>query len=199
MSLARARAAMLEDLRRPVIGRDQDIGERLVVAQQHVEARAQALDQVGFEQQRLGLGLGGDEFQRHRAGDHARDARVVGRRPRVVGDALLDVLGLADIEHLAFGVDHAVDAGPGWRVLDGARNRGAAGGERAGTAPLPVRARAARALAPRRRAARLSDRCRSWCRSWPIDSAARVPLPDSDYSKQPLKIDGKHKHRVPCS
>src|SRR5262249_33177266 len=38
-----AGAAVLEDLRRPVVAGDQYIRERLVVAQQHVEARAQPL------------------------------------------------------------------------------------------------------------------------------------------------------------
>jgi hypothetical protein len=40
-------------------------GKRFVVAQQHVVRRAEALDQLRFEQQRLGLGVGGDD--RHRA------------------------------------------------------------------------------------------------------------------------------------
>ena len=60
----RLRAAMLQDLRRPVIAGDQDVGKRLVVAQQHVEARPQLLDQIGFEQQRLGLGGGRDDLDR---------------------------------------------------------------------------------------------------------------------------------------
>ena len=101
VALARARAAMLEDLRRPVIRRDEDVGKRLVVAQQHVEARPQPLDQVGLEQQRLGLGRGRDEFDRRGRRDHARDARVVAGRPRIGEDALLDVLRLADVEHVA--------------------------------------------------------------------------------------------------
>src|SRR5882724_8811730 len=41
------RAAMLEDLRRPMIAGDQNIGKRLVVAELHVEARPELLDQVG--------------------------------------------------------------------------------------------------------------------------------------------------------
>ena len=136
MARPRARAAMLEDLRRPVIRRDQDVGKRLVVAQQHVEARAQPLDQIGFEQQRFGLGLGGDELHRRRRRDHAHDAAVVAGRPRIGGDPLLDVLRLADVEHVALGVDHAIDAGRRRRVLDRARDRGAAGGERAGRASV---------------------------------------------------------------
>ena len=41
----------------------------------------------------------------------------VAREPRVVRDALLEVPRLADVEHLALGVDHAVDAGAVRRVL----------------------------------------------------------------------------------
>ena len=142
MAGPRARAAMLEDLRRPVIRGDQDIGKRLVVAQHHVEARPQPLDEVGFEQQRLGLGAGDDEFQRAGRGDHAFDAGVETGRPRIGGDALLDVLGLADIEHVAARIDHAVDARPRRRVLEITR-RWRRGRRRAN--PAPRRSRALRA------------------------------------------------------
>ena len=155
---------MLEDLRRPVVGRDQDVGKRLVVAQQHVEARPQPLDQIGFQQQRFGLGLGGDEFHRHRARDHAHDAAVVPGRPRIGGDPLLDVLRLADVEHLALRIDHAIDAGRRGRVLDRARDRGAAGRQRAGPLPLLAPARAAPARRPR--GGRWPGRCLWACRSW---------------------------------
>src|SRR6185503_16172490 len=73
----------------------------------------------------------GDEFERDRAGDHARDARVIGVGARVGGEPLLDVLGLADIEHLALAVDHAIDAGRGGRELEVARDGGTAGRQRA--------------------------------------------------------------------
>ena len=55
---------MLGDLReRMVLGQHQPrIG--FVVAQHDVEARLQALDEVGLEQQRLGLGMGGDDLHR---------------------------------------------------------------------------------------------------------------------------------------
>jgi hypothetical protein len=132
MALPRPRTAMLENLRRPVIRGDQDIGKRFVVAQQHVEARPQALDQIGLEQQRLGLGRRGDELHRHRRRDHPRDTRVISDRPRIAGDALSDALGLADIKHLAFRIDHAIDAGAGRGMLDGARDRGPAVGQGAG-------------------------------------------------------------------
>ena len=109
---------------------DQDIGKRFVVAQRDIEARPQPLDQVGFEQQRLGLGAGDDEFQRAGLRDHALDAGIEAGRPRIGADALLDVLGLADIEHVAAAIDHAIDAGPRRRLFDGVDDGVAAGGER---------------------------------------------------------------------
>ena len=127
VALARARAAVLEDLRRPMVRGDEDVGKRLVVAQQHVEARPQPLDQVGFEQQRLGLGRGGDELHRRGRRDHPLDAGVVPGRPRVGRDPLLDVLRLADVEHLAGRIEHAIDAGRRRRELGVAQQRGAAG------------------------------------------------------------------------
>jgi hypothetical protein len=55
--LRRVRSAVLEDLGELVVAGDQDGRERLVVAQQDIVARLQALDQVGLVQQRLGLGM----------------------------------------------------------------------------------------------------------------------------------------------
>ena len=89
---------------------EQDVGERLVVPHQHVEARPQALDQVGFEQQRLDLGAGDDELHRRGLAHHPADAVGVEAALRVVGDALLQAARLADIEHVAGRVHHAVDA-----------------------------------------------------------------------------------------
>ena len=107
---------MLDQPRRGMAGADEDIGEALVVAQRHVVAGLQLLDEIGLEQQRLGVRFGGDEH--HRAGlrDHARDAARLALGRHIGGDALLDRARLADIEHLALGPDHAVDAGPDRRV-----------------------------------------------------------------------------------
>ncbi len=126
------RPAVLEDLRRPVIGGDQDIGKRLVVAEQHIEARPQPLDQVGLEQQRLGFGRGRHEFERRGGRDHAFDARVIGGRPGIGEDALFYVLRLADIKDLAAGVGHAVDARRIGRELGIVRHRRPSGRKRTG-------------------------------------------------------------------
>ncbi len=123
-------AAMLDDLRRRMIGGDEDIRKRLVVAHQHVEARTQTLDQVRFQQKRFGFGPRGDEFDVMRGRDHPLDARVVACRPRIRCDALPDALGLADIEHVAGGIDHAIDAGRHRSVFRITLDRRAAGRER---------------------------------------------------------------------
>ena len=109
---------MLEDAGRGVVGGEQDVGERLVVPHQHVEARPQALDQIGFQQQRFGLGAGDHEFHRRGLAHHPADAVGVEASLRVVGDALLQAARLADIEHVAGRVHHAVDAGRVGQPLD---------------------------------------------------------------------------------
>ena len=109
-ALAVARAAMLEDLRRPVLARQQDERERLVVPQQHVVARTKALDQVGFQQQRFRLRAHAHEFHGRGVGDHAHDAVGMGARARVAGHTRLQAAGFADVDDGALGVDHPVHA-----------------------------------------------------------------------------------------
>jgi hypothetical protein len=105
-------AAKIGEARKAVAGQQQ-IGVGLVVAEQDVEARLQPLDQVVFQQQRLGLGA------RHRGVDvvdalqHQPDARALVGFLEIAGNALLQVLRLADVQHRAGRVDHAVDAGQG--------------------------------------------------------------------------------------
>ena len=113
-----------------MIGRDHDIGKRLIVAQQHIEARPQPLDQVGFKQQRLGLGAGNDEFERAGRRDHALDAGVEAGRTPIGTNAVADVFCFADIEDVATPIDHAVDAWPGRREFGVTEDGAAAGGER---------------------------------------------------------------------
>jgi len=51
----RLRAAMFDHLGKTVVGAQQDIGIGLVVAQRHVVARLQSLDQIGLKEQRFDL------------------------------------------------------------------------------------------------------------------------------------------------
>ena len=109
---------MLERLRSFVVVADENVREGFVVAQDDVEARLQALDEVGFEQKRLGLAGRDDEL--HRAGerDHARDALGVAAQLGVGGDARLQVARLADVKQFRAFAEHAVDARPGRQAGD---------------------------------------------------------------------------------
>jgi len=111
VSLALAGAAMLDDLWRGMVVGDQDVGEGLVVAQQHVETRAQTLDQVGFQEQGFGFGMRAHELHACRLRDHAGNAVRLTGQSGVADDPFLEAAGLADIKHVTVGVEHAVDAG----------------------------------------------------------------------------------------
>ena len=106
-----ARPAVLDQPRRGMAGADENVREALVVAQRDIVAGLELLDQIGLEQERLGLRFGGDEHHRMGLRDHPRDARRLALGRHVGGDALLDRARLADIEHLALLPDHAIDAG----------------------------------------------------------------------------------------
>ena len=112
---------MFDDLRVVVCASDQNVGEGLVVTQQHVVARHQALDQIRFQQQRLDLGVSRGHLQRHGFGDHALQAAWQLGELRVGGDAPLEAARLADIKRIAPGVEHAVDAGAWRQRLDRTR------------------------------------------------------------------------------
>gem|GEM_PF-2410571 len=103
-------ASMLPDLGRAVVAADHQFGEGLVVAQHHVEAGLQLLDEVGFQQQ--GFGLGGGDHQLHRPGlrHHQADALGVKTPLRILDDALLQRLGLADVQARPVLAIHAIDA-----------------------------------------------------------------------------------------
>ncbi len=127
-----ARAAMLGQLRAALVPGQQNIGKTLVVAHQHVEARLELLDQIGFEQQGLDLGAGRDEDHRRGQGDHPRDAIGVAGQAGIGGDALPDAFGLADIKHRAVLADHAIDARPHRRMFPMRADRPQAPLERGG-------------------------------------------------------------------
>ena len=104
---------------REVVG-EGDLDERvaLVVLEADVEARLEALDEVGLEEERLGdvvdlgdLDIGDPVDARPDDVLAARDGDAALALP-VAPDAVTQALRLADVEHLARGVLHEVDAGP---------------------------------------------------------------------------------------
>ena len=104
-------APVLLDLRKRVFPADEDIGERLVVAQQHVVARLELLDEVLLQEQGLGLGPGREEHHRRRFEDHPGDPRRMPAKTCVVRHARFQVPRLADVEHPVLGIEHPVDTG----------------------------------------------------------------------------------------
>ena len=91
---------------------DVDVGERLVVAQDDVERRPVPLDHVALEQQRLDVARRGHHLEPMRQRHHALQPGAQRRRFGVRGQPLLQGFGLADVQDLALGIEHAVDAGP---------------------------------------------------------------------------------------
>src|SRR3546814_8366655 len=89
---------MLHDPREVVIGTQQDEGEALVIAQMDVERRAEALDQLRLEQQRLGLRIGGDYLHAARLADHTLQSARQPLHLRVIRHPVLERARLADIE-----------------------------------------------------------------------------------------------------
>ena len=87
------------------------LGKALVVAIADIVAGLQPLDQVGFQQQRFGLDCGGDEQHLRRLRHHAGEAVGMHAAAGIGGHALLQALGLADIQHIARRIQHAIDAG----------------------------------------------------------------------------------------
>ena len=103
---------MLQQLREGMVLAQQDVGKALVVAIADIVARLQPLDQVGFQQQRFGLGLAVVTNSISAVSAIMRVRRsLCTAAARVGGDALLQALGLADIEHVARRIQHAIDAG----------------------------------------------------------------------------------------
>src|SRR5262245_53366468 len=109
---------MLQDLRRRVVAGNQDERERLIVPQLYVVARRQPLDEIALQQQRLDLGVRGDDFERRGLRHHALQPVGQAIDLRIGGDSLAQAARLADIERIALGVEHAVDAGTGRQILE---------------------------------------------------------------------------------
>ncbi len=110
-----------------MIAGDQDRGEGFVVAEKDVVAGAKPFDQIRFQQQRLGLGVRGDEFKPVRFRNHPPNAQGLAFGPGIGGDPFLQVLGLADVKDLAFAVEHPINAGLGRQARQqGADRLGAA-------------------------------------------------------------------------
>ncbi len=115
---------MLLDAREGMILAKQDEREAFVVAEKHVVRRPEALDQLRFEKQRFGLGAGGDDRHRPRLRDHALQPLGQLGDLGVIGDPIPERPRLADVEHVAARILHAIDAGVARQRLQNLADRG---------------------------------------------------------------------------
>ena len=108
-ALLPVRAAVLADLRKGMLEAQHDLGKGLVVAQQHIVARLELLDEVLLQKQRLGFRPGGEEHHRGGLGDHPRNPGAVASGLGVGRHPLAQAARLADVENRAPGIEHAID------------------------------------------------------------------------------------------
>jgi len=127
---------VLGDLREGMVLGQHQPGIGLVVAQDDVEARLQPLDEVGLQQQRLGLGMGGHDLHGDGVVHHPPQPFVQAACLGVGIDALLEAFRLSDIQRLPARIEHAIHAGAGrhgqQRLLDHGDALGGGRGCRAG-------------------------------------------------------------------
>ena len=116
---------MLQQLRPFVVAGQQYERIGLVVPQQDVETGPKALDQIGFKQQRLDLGMRRHDLHGMSQADHAQDAGRQTGRVHIALHPVLEIFRLAHIQDLTVGADHAIDAGAVRDGLQRVADRGA--------------------------------------------------------------------------
>src|SRR5262245_3870426 len=110
--------ARLENARELLVDRELQMRVGLVILEHHIVARPVALDQVRFEDQGLGFGVGDYEFEIDNARDQLQRLGVHRARGlEVLPHAAAQVLRLADIDDLALRVLVEVTAGDRWKIL----------------------------------------------------------------------------------
>ena len=90
------------------IARELEVGVTLVIPKQDVEARVERLDQVVFQQQRLGLGSHYRGFHAHNLADHVANAGAPVVLLEITRHPALEVQRLAHIQQLVLRVKVAV-------------------------------------------------------------------------------------------
>ena len=109
-----------EDLGIAVVHRELDVGVGLVVAQQDVEARLALLDQVVFKRQRFAFVIDRDVVDVDRLAHQRAGLAIVDlvSLEEIRAHARAQVLGLADVDDLAFGILVEIAAGRGGERAD---------------------------------------------------------------------------------
>ncbi|KAG0921603.1 hypothetical protein G6F32_015029 [Rhizopus arrhizus] len=133
---------------RPVLAGQQHMRVGLVVAQGNVVARRQRLDQLVFQQERLGFRARDSDVHARDLRDHRHDPRVLRAAIEIAADAVAQRTRLAHVQQGVVGRVHAVHAGCGAEMgREGLAIKGR-GGNGPGAARRGHRSRRSR---PRRR------------------------------------------------
>ena len=107
---ARGPAGAVEDEAGETQGLDEtDVGIALVVAEDDVVTRPVVLDEVALEEEGLGRARRHRDLDVRHLGEETADPRPEPLGMGVALKARAETVGLADVEHLARGVQHAVD------------------------------------------------------------------------------------------
>ncbi len=106
------RTAVKPQSRKRVIRRHIYIRVTLVVSQDYVKPRFVPFDQVVFEDQRFGFGIGDRDLDISNQRHHRGGLGIAMRALEVTGDALPEIHGFADVDDLMLRVEHLVDARP---------------------------------------------------------------------------------------
>ena len=107
---ARGPAGAVEDEAGKVERLDEtDVGIALVVAKDDVVTRPVVLDEVALEEESLGRTRRHRDFDVRHLGEETADPRPEALGMRVALKARAEAIGLADVEHLAGSIQHAVD------------------------------------------------------------------------------------------
>ncbi|MNI49823.1 hypothetical protein D3C73_1044550 [compost metagenome] len=110
LALGFLRPAMDAQARKLAIGQ-KHVGVGFVVAQQDVVGRTPFLDQCLLKQQGFGFVGRNRRFDLGDARHQCGGLRCQPRLAEVTRQAILEVLGLADVEQARLAVEHAIDAG----------------------------------------------------------------------------------------
>ena len=88
---------------------DQNIWKRFIISQKHIILRLELFNQILLQQERFRFGLGGQKHHTSGFADHAADAGRMSLRSGITRHAVFQTFSLANIEHAALLIEHAID------------------------------------------------------------------------------------------
>ena len=100
-----------------MIPRQQYVWEAFVIPKQDVVAGAKTLDQIAFQQKGLDLRMGDDDLHAAGFSHHAAEPVRQSVDVRIVSNAFFQLTRFPNINWVATGVDHTINARIQWHML----------------------------------------------------------------------------------